>query len=103
MAEGILLAKNQFPEELAPYEFGEVNYLRKTMAELRRRFALGVDVSAEMEDALGYSQKYPSLMKEFNQREPVRSRLFRRLHSIAADLGGRTLRRRINAISLHTS
>lgn len=100
MAEGILLAKNQFPEELAPYEFGEVNYLRKTVAELRRRFALGVDVSAEMEDALGYSQKYPSLMKEFNQREPVRSRLFRRLHSIAADLGGRTLRRRINAYQL---
>src|SRR5262249_17926055 len=37
MAEGILLAKSQFPEELAPYEFDEVTYLRKMMAELRRR------------------------------------------------------------------
>jgi hypothetical protein len=100
MAEGILLAKTQFREELAAYEFDEVNYLRKTVAELRRRSALGVDVSAEMKDALGYSQRYPSLMKELSQRESVATRLFRRLRSIAADLGGRTLRRRMNAYQL---
>ena len=36
MAEGILLAKSQFPEELAPYEFNEVNYLRKTMSRIEK-------------------------------------------------------------------
>jgi hypothetical protein len=101
MAEGILLAKDQFREELAPYEFGEARYLRKTVAELKRRSAIGVDVSAEMEDALRYSQKYPSLSEEFSKDETTISqdwgkRLFRRLRSTAADLGGRTLRRRIN-------
>jgi len=100
MAEGVLLAKDQFHEELAPYEFGEVNYLRKTVAELRRRAALGVDVSAEMEDALRYSEKYPSLIKEFNQPEPKRNEPLRRLRSIAADLGGRILRRRLEAYQL---
>ena len=105
MAEGILLAKSQFPEELAPYEFNEVNYLRKTMKELRRRRAMGVDVSAEMDDALRYSQKYPSLSEEFSKDEAINSQdwgkqLFRRLRSTAADLGGRTLRRRINAYQL---
>ena len=34
MAEGMLLAKSLFPEELAPYEFNEVNYLRKTMSRI---------------------------------------------------------------------
>jgi len=105
MAEGILLAKSQFPEELAPYEFNEVNYLRKTMRELRRRSAMGVDVSAEMDNALRYSQKYPSLSEEFSKDEAITrqdwgKRLFRRLHSTAAALGGRMLRRRINAYQL---
>ncbi len=105
MAEGILLAKSQFPEELAPYEFNEVNYLRKTMTELRRRRAMGVDVSAEIDNALRYSQKYPSLSEEFSKDEAINSQdwgkqLFRRLRSTAADLGGRTLRRRINAYQL---
>ena len=105
MAEGILLAKSQFPEELAPYEFDEVTYLRKTMAELRRRRAMGVDVSAEMEDALRYSQKYPSLSEEFSKGEAITGqdwakKLFRRIRSTAADLGGRTLRRRMNAYQL---
>ena len=102
MAEGILLAKSQFPEELARYEFNEVHYLRKTIIELRRRRAMGVDVSAEMDNALRYSQKYPSLSEEFRKDEAINSQdwgkqLFRRLRSTAADLGGRTLRRRINA------
>jgi glycosyltransferase involved in cell wall biosynthesis len=100
MAEGILLAKNQFREELAPYEFDEVNYLRKTVAELRRRSAMGVNVAAEMQDALRYSQKYPSLINEFSKHEPKRNEPLRRLRSIAADLGGRTLRRRLKAYQL---
>ena len=99
MAEGILLAKRQFPEELAPYEFNEVNYLRKTMAELRRRRAMGVDVSAEMEEALRYSQKYPSLSEEFSSQDWGKQ-LFRRIRSTVADLGGRTVRRRLNAYQL---
>ena len=66
---------------------------------------MGVDVSAEMDDALRYSQKYPSLSEEFSKDEAITSQdwgkqLFRRLRSTAADLGGRTLRRRINAYQL---
>jgi hypothetical protein len=54
-----------------------------------------------MEDVLRYSQKYPSLSEEFSKDETTIShdwgkKLFRRLRSTAADLGGRTLRRRIN-------
>ena len=66
---------------------------------------MGVDVSAEMDNALRYSQKYPSLSEEFRKDEAINSQdwgkqLFRRLRSTAADLGGRTLRRRINAYQL---
>jgi glycosyltransferase involved in cell wall biosynthesis len=105
MAEGVLLAKSQFPEELAPYEFNEVNYLRGMIKELKRRRAMGVDVSVEMDDALRYSQKYPSLSEEFSKDEATTSqdwakKLFRRIRSTAADLGGRTLRRRVNAYQL---
>jgi hypothetical protein len=105
MAEGMLMAKSLFPTEFAPYDFNEVNYIRSTMRELRRRQAMGVDVSAEMEDAMAYSQKYPSLFEEF-QQELSRSKaaegnhLSRRLRATIADLGGRTLRRRLNAYQL---
>lgn len=102
MAEGILLAKKLFPEEFAPYEFDEVTYLRKTVRELRSRSAMGVDVSAEMEDALRYSQKYPFLSEEFSKitlRDRVNQQ-FCRLRSTVADLGGRTLRRRMDAYLL---
>ena len=38
------------------------------MAELRKRQALGVDVSKEIEDAIGYAAKYPGLMEELEAR-----------------------------------
>jgi hypothetical protein len=60
---------------------------------------MGVDVSAEMEDALRYSQKYPSLSEEFSSRDWGKQ-LFRRIRSTAADLGGRTVRRCLNACQL---
>ena len=105
MAEGMLTAKSLFPEEFAPYEFNEVNYLRETIKELRTRRAMGVDVSAEMDDALHYSQKYPSLSEEFSKDEAITNqdwgkKLFGRFRSTVADLGGRTLRRRLNVYQL---
>ena len=66
---------------------------------------MGVDVSAEMDDALHYSQKYPSLSEEFSKDEAITNqdwgkKLFGRFRSTVADLGGRTLRRRLNAYQL---
>lgn len=105
MAEGMLMAKSLFPEEFSPYEFSEVNYIRSTVKELRKRQAMGVDVSAETEDALRYSQKYPALAEEFRGDPPTppdgeKNSLTARLRTTVGDLGGRTLRRRINAYQL---
>jgi hypothetical protein len=70
IAEGMLTAKNLFPEEFEPYEFDEQHYLRATMVELRRRQDLGVDVSAEMNEVLRYAANYPALLGELNAKEP---------------------------------
>jgi glycosyltransferase involved in cell wall biosynthesis len=64
MAEGLLLGKRLFPEELSSYPFDEQHYLRKTMNELRRRKAMGVEVSREIEELLTYVAKYPALAEE---------------------------------------
>jgi len=64
MAEGMLLGLRMFPDELRPFPFDEQQYLRSTMAELRRREAMGVDVSKEMEELLTYAAKYPALKTE---------------------------------------
>jgi glycosyltransferase involved in cell wall biosynthesis len=64
MAEGMLLGKRLFPDELQPYPFDEQQYLRATMRELRRRDAIGVDVSLEKQEVLQYAGKYPSLKAE---------------------------------------
>jgi hypothetical protein len=64
MAEGMLLGKQMFPDELRPYPFDEQQYLRRTMAELRSRVAMGVDVTLEMQELLKYADKYPSLKVE---------------------------------------
>lgn len=61
MAEGMLLGKRTFPDELAPYPFDEQAYLTFTMAELRHRAAIGVDVRAEIGELLAYAGKYPEL------------------------------------------
>jgi len=64
MAEGMLLGLKMFPDELRPFPFDEQQYLRSTMAELRRRAAMGVDVGREMEELLTYAAKYPALQAE---------------------------------------
>ena len=102
MAEGILLAKRLFPQELGPYEFNEVNYLRGTVKELRRRRAMGVDVSAELEEAVHYAERYPSLHEELRRTEAKDRayRWIRQLRGVVADVGGRELRRRVRAFQL---
>jgi glycosyltransferase involved in cell wall biosynthesis len=64
MAEGMLLSKQMFPDELQAYPFDEQEYLRTTMEELRSRLAMGVDVNLEMQELLKYAEKYPALKAE---------------------------------------
>ena len=66
MAEGLLLGKKLFPEELRPYPFDEQQYLRRTMRELRHRLTLGVDVNREICEVLTYAEKYPGLKAELS-------------------------------------
>lgn len=66
MAEGLLLGKKLFPEELRPYPFDEQQYLRRTMRELRHRLKLGVDVNREICEVLTYAEKYPGLKAELS-------------------------------------
>jgi glycosyltransferase involved in cell wall biosynthesis len=68
MAEGLLLGKKLFPEELRPYPFDEQQYLRRTMAELKSRLELGVDVNREICEVLTYAEKYPGLKAELSAR-----------------------------------
>jgi hypothetical protein len=105
MAEGMLTAKNLFPDEFANYEFDEVHYLRRTFKELRKREGLGVDVSVEMNDLRRYAVKYPALLREFDVRQrngstPVKERLARGLRATIGDLGARAMRRRLKASQL---
>jgi len=102
MAEGILLAKMLFAEELARYEFNELNYVRGTISELKMRKAMGVEVSTELEDALRYARKYPSLCDEMRRSasKDAAYRVLRGVRSIMANGGGREIRRRINAFRL---
>ncbi|MBX6362394.1 MAG: glycosyltransferase family 2 protein [Gemmatimonadetes bacterium] len=74
MAEGLLLAKQLFPEELRPYEFAEEQYLRKTARELLRREAMGVNVARELDELLAYVEKYPSLRDEVRALVAARRR-----------------------------
>ena len=92
IAEGMLTAKDLFPKEFESYAFDEAHYLRRTMAELRNRERIGVDVSAEIENLLGYAAKYPSLMEEFTAKEPCNQNHVRQqLSSVASKMGARTL------------
>lgn len=93
IAEGMLTAKDLFPKEFESYAFDEEHYLRRTMAELRNRERIGVDVSAEIEDLLDYAAKYPSLREEFIRKEPDReNHVAQQLLSIVASkMGARTL------------
>jgi len=104
IAEGILTAKHLFPREFASYEFDELNYLRGVMHELRRRQALGVDVSAEIDETLRYSSKYPSLDREL--RETKASSRYQKdsfvqlSRSAVGKLVGRKIRQRIHSSRL---
>jgi hypothetical protein len=105
IAEGMLTAKGLFPREFESYEFDELEYLRKTLAELRNRQALGVDVSAEMDDFKRYAAKYPTFTEEFKGAESASisegvARLATRVRSVIGNLGARNLRRRIRASQL---
>ncbi len=101
MAEGMLTAKSLFPEEFQGYELDELEYLRKTLAELRRRQALDVDVSTEMDDLTRYAAKYPGFDSTIlPARSPTGERLARRLRSTIGDLGARAVRRRLQASQL---
>ena len=105
MAEGMLTAKNLFPKEFKNYQFDELEYLKKTLAELRTRQALGVDVSTEMDDLRCYATKYPVFTQELDSLEvpaitTARKRLTRRVRSAIGNLGVRTLRRQIRVARL---
>ena len=102
VAEGMLTAKSLFPKEFEAYEFDEVRYLRSTMAELRKRQDLGVDVSKEIKDAIGYAAKYPGLAEEIEAslQAVVKNTLKGRIRSKIGDLGARTVRDRIAAYQL---
>src|SRR5262249_11683134 len=102
MAEGMLTAKSLFPKEFEAYEFDEVRYLRASMAELRTRQGIGVDVSKEIKDAIGYAAKYPGLAEEFRapSEGAVKRTLKGRIRSKIGDLGARTVRERIAAYQL---
>jgi hypothetical protein len=98
MAEGLLLSKKLFPAELAAYPFDEQQYLRRTMGELRRREAMGVDVSHDLSELVSYANKYPSLQGEFaaaprNGHNPYRSLA----RTMAQSLGLLHVRRRLYA------
>ena len=99
------MAKSLFPKEFEPYAFNEVNYIRSTMRELRKRQAMGVNVSAEIEDAMRYAKKYPALIENLSAAEAANGRaaktpLSGRLRSMFVDLGARAVRRRIQAYQL---
>jgi glycosyltransferase involved in cell wall biosynthesis len=69
MAEGMFLAKRLFPVELKRFPIDERHYLRRTMVELKRRVAMGVDVNREMRELLEYSKKFPAVHAELTRRE----------------------------------
>ncbi len=95
IAEGMLTAKELFPKEFETYEFDEAHYLRRTMAELRQRERLGVDVAAEIDEVLRYAAKYRSLLEKFaiNDSQSAIRAIRQMLYSLASRLGARALRR----------
>jgi hypothetical protein len=96
MAEGMLTAKHLFPIEFATYQFDEFGYLQNTMRELRQRQAMGVDVSAEIEEALRYSSKYPSLENELRESKAPPERKKEGLGKLV----GRRIREQIHTFRL---
>jgi glycosyltransferase involved in cell wall biosynthesis len=104
MTEGMLTAKHLFPNEFATYEFDERRYLRSTMRELRKREALGVDVSAEINETLQYSSKYPDMESDLRntngREESKKASLVHLIRSGIEKSLGRKVRERIHAFQL---
>jgi glycosyltransferase involved in cell wall biosynthesis len=105
MAEGMLTAKSLFPKEFESYEFDERQYLKRTLAELKKRTALGVDVSTEMEDLRTYAAKYPGFAQELealhlNGLSDGIERVVRRLRVAIGNLGIHRLRQRVKVSQL---
>jgi hypothetical protein len=96
-AEGVLTAKSLLPQELGSYEFDEVAYLSATARELKRRGALGVDVSRELDELARYVRKDPALATAIGRLDLEKRGLWQRLRSSIGDTGVRDFRRRLRA------
>ena len=96
-AEGALTAKSLLPRELAAYELDEAEYLRSTAWELKRRSALGVDVSREMSELAQYLRQNPALGVATGTLGRTERGLWQRLRSSIGNAGARKLRQRIRA------
>jgi hypothetical protein len=59
--EGLLTAREAFPDELEPYSIDFAAFVRETRAELERRRAQNVDVSAELAELDAYVAQNPAL------------------------------------------
>jgi hypothetical protein len=89
MAEGMLAAKEDFPDALGPFEFDERQYARETRAELLDRKSHGVDVTAEWTELEPY---WSSLSGLEPIAEPAAARRVPTLDEIKRD-ARRTLER----------
>jgi hypothetical protein len=98
MAEGILTAKELFPQEFQDYQFDEEKYMVDTWAELKSRKSLGVDVSREMQDFVDHLDKYPQVLKKVVNEEQAnamdRRPVWQRVWKAIGDVGLRDLRDR---------
>ena len=98
-AEGILTAKNLFPQEFQSYEFDEQKYMRDTLDELESRKALGVDVSCEMQDLVNHLGNHPGLRKDILEKpqtaEQTPKSFWRQVRRWVGDRGLRALRNRM--------
>src|SRR5262249_12690448 len=84
--EGMLTAKERFPSELAEFDVDMRGFVRATSAELERRRAQGVDVSAELRELDAYIATDASLS------EPDQGRGERNLSTLARDARERARR-----------
>jgi glycosyl transferase family 2 len=85
IAEGVMTAKQLLPREFARFQFDEPAYLRRSLADLRQREAVGVDVSAEIADVFTHATRYPGLVESLRAAEPPRPwylRLRRRIGEV---------------------
>jgi glycosyltransferase involved in cell wall biosynthesis len=97
MAEGLLLGKQLFPDELAAFPVDEQHYLRRTMRELKHREAIGVEVHRELGELLDYAQKYPVLKAELLSPPPNGHGHTSPLRGLARTLGLSRVARRLRA------